>query len=432
MNRVLSVNKGSIGEELGIEPGDILVSINGQAVKDIVEYKFLISEENIEIVVKKENGEEWEYEIEKEYDEDLGIVFEKPILDNARRCANKCIFCFIDQLPPGMRSTLYFKDDDSRLSFLHGNFITLTNMSDRDMDRIIKYRISPLNISVHTTDPELRIKMLGNKRAGNILDIIKKLSDNGIDINCQIVLCREINDGSELEKTINDLYKFFPRVRNVAIVPVGITRYRENLYPMIPFDKESSSAVIDLVEGIQNKIHNETGEYFVRLADEFYIMAHRPIPDYEHYGEFEQLEDGIGMIANFMHNVIGSLENLSIKRLDRALSIATGELAYEYLTEVCDAIQQRVHGLQIKVYKIINNFFGGKITVAGLLTGKDINEQLKGKDLGEFLLLPSNLLKADTQILLDDVSINDLKDLLNVNIRICRFDGMDFIDNVCG
>lgn len=429
-NVITFVEPDSIARELGIEPGDILMSINGQGVKDIIDFKYLICDEYIELGIQKEDGEEWVFEIEKDYDEDIGIEFKNPIIDRARSCANKCMFCFIDQLPKGMRETLYFKDDDSRLSFLQGNFITLTNMSNNDIDRIIRYRISPLNISVHTTDPELRIKMLGNKRAGNIVELLKKLTDSGIDINCQIVLCRDVNDGDNLKKTINDLFSFYPRVKNVAVVPVGITRYREGLYPLKPYDKESSGKVIDLIEDMQGKIKADSGDIFVRCADEFYIMADRNLPGPEYYGEYEQLEDGIGMITYFNENIKESLESLKDTKIEKKVSLVTGISPYKYILGACKEITDKIKGLSIDVYPVENRFFGGKITVTGLLTGRDIIEQLKGKDLKDLLLLPSNLLKSGEQVLLDGVTIGGLKNELNVDIRVCSPDGKDLIQKI--
>lgn len=431
MNEIFSVEKGSLGEELGIEPGDILLSINGQAVKDIIDYKFLISDEYIELSVKKKDGQEWIYEVEKEYDEDLGLIFERPIIDKARSCANKCIFCFIDQLPTGMRETLYFKDDDSRLSFLQGNFITLTNMSDRDIDRIIRYRISPLNISVHTTDPELRVRMLGNKRAGNIFETLKKLASGGIGINCQIVLVKGVNDGEALYKTLEDLSSLYPKVRNVAVVPVGITRYREKLYPVEPFEKEDAKEVIDVIKAVQDKMLDANSDVFARAADEFYIMAGMDLPDTEHYGDYEQLEDGVGMVAYFMENIKESLKDTDCIRLDREVSVITGESAAKYIKKAACMIESKIESLKINVYEIANNFFGGRITVTGLLTGRDIIEQLKGKDLGNTLYLPSNLLKANEEILLDDISIDGLRDALDIDIKVCAFDGSDFLEKIC-
>ena len=430
-NFINSIKTGSIAEELGIEPGDVLVSINGQAVEDIIDYKYLISDDYIEICIKKKCGEEWIFEVDKEYDEDMGIEFENPIIDKAKSCANKCIFCFIDQLPEGMRKTLYFKDDDSRLSFLQGNFITLTNMSDKDIDRIIKYRISPLNISVHTTDPELRVKMLGNKKAVNIFNILKKFTDNNIDINCQIVLCRDINDGEKLIETIKDLFSLYPGIKNVTVVPVGITRFREKLFPLLPYDKESSIKVIDVIEKLQQDIYEKAGDVFVRAADEFYIMAERELKGPAHYGEYEQLEDGIGMITYFLENIKESIKDLKISSLKKEVSVITGASAYKYLIKTGKMVEQSISELKINIYEIKNNFFGNRITVTGLLTGKDIIEQLEGKELGEMLLIPSNLLKSGEQVLLDDISVEDLEKRLETHIRVSSFDGKDFIQNIC-
>ncbi|KPU44017.1 hypothetical protein OXPF_21830 [Oxobacter pfennigii] len=429
-NIITFIRDSSIAQELGIEEGDMLLSINGQAVKDIIDYKFLITDEYIEVLIKKKDGEEWLLEVEKDYDEDLGLDFENPIIDMAKSCSNKCIFCFIDQLPKGMRKTLYFKDDDSRLSFLQGNFITLTNLSDEDIERIIQYRISPLNISVHTTNPELRVKMLGNKWAGKIKEQLYRLTEHGIDINCQIVLVRGVNDGENLKNSIKELYGMYPKIKNVAIVPVGISKYRENLYPIVPFDKESSLEVLNLVKKMQDKIIKETGDVFVRCADEFYIMADIEIPGSEFYGEYEQLEDGIGMIANFNENINSLLTDINIKEMNKEISVVTGVSPYKYIKDAFAKIEDKVKGLKVNVHMIKNNFFGDKITVTGLLTGRDIIEQLKGKNLGEVLLLPSNLLKSGEPILLDDVTVSDIEKELNTRIKICSFDGSSLIGDI--
>lgn len=430
-NVITGIEKESIAKELGIEPGSRLLYINGQPVEDIIDYKYLISDEHIVVDILKD-GEEWEYEIDKDYDEDIGLKFENPIIDRAWHCSNKCIFCFIDQLPKGMRKTLYFKDDDSRLSFLQGNFITMTNMRKKDIERIIKYRISPLNVSVHTTNPSLRKKMLGNKNAGNIMSILKHLCDNGIHLNCQIVLCRGINDGEELKNTIRDLFSLYPAIKNVAVVPVGMTRYREGLYPLMPYDPESSKDVIDIIEGFQNDIYPKVKDMFVRAADEFYIMAGCDMHGPEYYDGYPQLEDGIGMITNFMENIKYSLKNLKPVKLNKTVSVVTGVLPYNYIKQTCDMIEQKISGLHINIYKIENNFFGGGITVTGLLTGKDIIGQLTGKNLGEKLIMPSNLLKHGEDVLLDDVTLSDIERKLGVSAAISKFDGSDLIDTILG
>lgn len=423
------IEKGSIAEEAGIEVGDVLLSINGNAVHDIIEYRFLINDEKINVVVRKKDGEEWDIEIEKDFYDDLGIEFEDPSMNNPKSCHNKCIFCFIDQLPPGMRESLYFKDDDSRLSFLHGNFITLTNLKDDDINRIIKYRISPINISVHTTNPQLRVKMLNNKDAGQIMNIIQKLVDEGIKVNCQIVLCPGINDGCELERTINDLYKLYPNVENVAIVPVGISKYREKLFSIEGYTKESSNSVIKLVHKMQVRYTKETGEPFARLADEFYIAAGCELPQFEHYGDFEQIEDGIGMIRYFEYRVNEDLNDKNLDGKGKSFALITGTSSTDFMRRISNVIERRLN-IKISVYTIKNNFFGERITVTGLITGKDIIEQIKGDIKEDTLFIPSNMLKADEDIFLDDVTLVKLKEELNVKIIKCKYSGDGFIDKI--
>lgn len=423
------VEKGSIAEEAGIEVGDVLLSINGNTVHDTIEYRFLMNDEKIDIFIRKKNGEEWDIDIEKDFYDDLGIEFEDPSMDNPKRCSNKCIFCFIDQLPKGMRESLYFKDDDSRLSFLHGNFITLTNMKDDDINRIIKYRISPINISVHTTNPELRIKMLNNKNAGRIMEIVQKLVNGGIKINCQIVLCPGINDGNELEKTLNDLFKLYPGIENTAIVPVGISKYRENLFAMEGYNKESSRSVIKLVHSMQEKFIKESGEPFARLADEFYINAGFELPVYEHYGDFEQLEDGIGMIRYFENRIIEDIVNTNLDGKGKGFALITGTSSTEFIKSISDLIMKKLN-IKISVYTVKNNFFGERITVTGLITAQDIIEQLKGKIKEDILFIPTNMLKADEDVFLDDVTLESLKNELGVKIIKCKYSGDDFIDKI--
>lgn len=430
-NLITAVRSKSIAEEMEIEAGDILLSINGKPVSDIIDYKYLISDEYIELEIKKRDGQVWDLDIEKEYDEDLGISFQDPTIDGARCCANRCMFCFIDQLPPGMRSTLYFKDDDSRLSFLQGNFVTLTNMTDRDIDRIIKYRISPLNISVHTTNPELRVRMLGNRNAGNIMDRIARLSEGGISMNCQIVLCRGVNDGDELEGTLRRLFSFHSSIRNVAVVPVGLTRYREGLQKLVPFDAASSEQTIRLIERLQKEFKSGGGELFVRASDEFYIMAGHPLPDADSYGEYEQLEDGVGMISLFIGSVDRELAEAPANAAFGEISVATGMSARGYVSQAFSRIGEKFKDLKINVYAIRNNFFGESITVSGLITGKDLIEQLSGKPLGEALFIPSNMLRSGEDVLLDDVTLDELKEVLGVKIVVCSFEGGDLMDKIC-
>ena len=389
-NNVISkVYKDSIADELGIEVGDLLISINGEPIHDIIEYRFLLSDEYLEVEIQKQNREVYIYEIEKDYDDDLGIEFTNPIIDKAKSCRNKCVFCFIDQLPKGMRETLYFKDDDSRLSFLQGNFVTLTNMSEEDINNIIKYRISPINISVHTTNPELRKTMIKNKFAGNLYSIMERLAEAQIQMNCPIVLCPGYNDKEELERTVSDLTKLYPYVNSAAAVPVGITKHREHLPNLEIFNEKTAGETIDQVDKLQKKYLKELGTRFIFLSDEFYIMANRKLLDYDEYEGFIQFENGVGMISKFEREIKDYLENLSEdhKSKIKKVSIATGHSAYEFMCEMAKCIMEKCPNVQIDVYKIINNFFGDTITVSGLVTATDIIDQLKDKNLGETLYI---------------------------------------------
>lgn len=426
---IKNVAPGSIAEEVGIEKGDILLKINDNDVRDIIEYRYLISDEYIEVLVRKPNGEEWEIEIEKDYEDDLGIEFDDPIMCGPQRCHNKCIFCFIDQLPKGMRESLYFKDDDSRLSFLQGNFVTLTNMSDEDIERIIRYRISPINVSVHTTNPELRVRMLNNKKAGNILQRLKNLTDNGISVNCQIVLCPGVNDGLELKRTIYDLYSLYPYISNVAIVPLGVTKYRGDLDSLRIFDRESSRSVISFVKEIQDDIESKTGEPFARLADEFYIMGDVEFPDMEHYGDFEQLEDGIGMIRYFENRIKEDISDIDFDGSKKEIAFLTGTSSSEFIKGISKLIEEKLN-LRINVYTVINDFFGDTVTVSGLITAGDIIRQLKGNIKEGILFIPSSILKADEDIFLDDITLQELEEALNVKIIKCKYTGDDLIEKI--
>lgn len=430
-NVIIKVEKNSIAEELGIEPGDILVSINGKPVLDVFDYRYLINDEYIEVGIKTIQGEECIAEIEKDYDEDLGIIFESGLMDNAKSCYNKCIFCFIDQLPKGMRDTLYFKDDDSRLSFLQGNYVTLTNMKQEDIDRIIYYHLSPINISVHTTDLELRKKMLNNKNADKVLDHMKALADAGIEMNLQIVLCNGINDGEVLEKSIKDLSQFYPHAKSLSVVPIGLTRYREGLYPMKPFEKSDSLKVIETIERWQNKLKKELGSSFVFIADEFYLKAEKEFPSYESYEDFPQIENGVGMISLMKEEFNEYFEKLDMDNVkEKTVSVATGTAAFEFIDSLCRKIMVKYPRVKIQVFPIQNNFFGGKISVSGLLCGCDIIEQLKDKELGEYLCLPQNLLRSGETTLLDNLTIEDLEKELNIKIRVSGDSGQEFIDTI--
>ena len=431
-NIISKVYNNSIAEELGIEVDDILISINGQKIQDIIEYKFLISDEYLEVEIQKKNREIYIYEIEKDYDDDLGIEFTNPIIDKAKSCRNKCVFCFIDQLPKGMRETLYFKDDDSRLSFLQGNFVTLTNMSEEDINNIIKYRISPINISVHTTNPDLRVKMLNNRFAGKLYSIMERLAEAQITMNCQIVLCPGINDGEELRRTISDLSNLYPYVNSTAIVPVGITRHRDHLPNLTIFNEETAGKTIDLINEIQSEYLSNLGTRFVFLSDEFYIIANRELLEYEEYEGFIQFENGVGMIRKFDTEIKQYLENIpkDILTSKKRVSIATGSSAYEFMKSVANYVMDKIDNIEINVYKITNNFFGDTITVSGLITATDIIDQLKDIDLGDKLYIPRNMLKADEEIFLDNITLEELKERLKIDVIPCLSEGKDFIDKI--
>jgi len=432
-NEISKIIPGSIAEEVDIEVGDRLLRINENDVKDIIDYKFLITDEVLLLEVEKQNGEIWEIEIEKDYDEDLGMVFREGILDKPMRCHNDCIFCFIDQLPKGMRETLYFKDDDSRLSFLQGNFLTLTNMKEEDIERIIKYKISPINVSVHTTNPELRVRMLNNRFAGKIYDILKRLAAAGIKMNTQIVCCPGINDCEELVKTIEDLYNLYPNVNSVAVVPLGITKHREGLKKMKLFTQETSLEQVNLVKALQEKYYKESGTPFVRLSDEFYIVSGEPLPDSYHYEGFEQIEDGVGMVTLLKDTIDATLPELK-KDGAGSFTFVTGTLVYPEIVHIKDKIQNINSNINISVEKIPNKFFGETITVTGLLTGIDIINTLKERGYGDYVIIPDNVLRkgyelsnSDEAILLDDYTVEDLAKELNRKVIICDFTGDNLI-----
>ncbi len=427
---VKSVAAGSIAEELDIEPGDILLRINGNEIKDVFDYHYLVNDEYLEILILKQNGEEWELEIEKEYQEDLGIEFVEGLMDKYRTCRNKCIFCFIDQNPKDMRETIYFKDDDSRLSFLQGNYITLTNMSDEDIDRIILYKLAPINISVHTTNKELRCKMLNNRFAGEALDKIKKLYENEIEMNSQIVLCKGYNDGKELDKSIEDLSKYLPYMRSLSVVPIGLTKYRDNLTQVEKFTKEDAIQVLEQIHSWQERIKEKHGSRFVFASDEWYITAGLPIPDADYYEGYGQIENGVGMVRSLIEEVHDYLEEVQDNKAARKISMATGKLAAPFIEQLAKAVTSKYTNVEANVYAIENEFFGKDITVAGLLTGQDIIKQLRGKELGDYLILPSVLLRDDEDVLLDELRISDIERELNIKIRVCKEDGKSFVETM--
>ena len=430
---VEKVLSGSIAEEMEITPGDALLEINGHKIEDIFDYQYYTQDEYIEILVRKPSGEEWLLEIDKGYDEDLGITFENGLMDDYRSCHNKCIFCFIDQMPKGMRDTLYFKDDDSRLSFLQGNYVTLTNMSDEDVDRIIRYNLSPINVSFQTTNPELRCRMLNNRFAGQALEKAWKLAQAGIIMNGQIVLCKRVNDGAELDRSIRDLSAYLPNLESVSVVPVGLSKYRDGLYPLEPFTKEDAQDVLRIIHGWQNKIYPEYGTHFVHASDEWYILAEEELPQEEQYDGYLQLENGVGMLRLLLDEFAEAMEEDRINgRQARAkhITLATGRLAYRFIKQMAKQMEERYEGLQIDVIAIRNDFFGEMITVSGLLTGQDIMAQLKDRDLGEKLLLPQNVLKSGEPVFLDDYTLDDIEKALQVRIDIVKSSGRDFIEAI--
>lgn len=429
---VKNVEAGSIAEELGIEPGDRLLAIDGQEIEDIFDYQFYEESEELLLLIEKADGEQWELEIEKDADESLGISFGEGLMDEYRSCRNRCIFCFIDQMPPGMRDTLYFKDDDSRLSFLQGNYITLTNMSDHDVERIVRYRLEPINISFHTTNPKLRCRMLHNRFAGDALKKVDILYQGGIEMNGQIVLCRGVNDGEELERTIRDLTKYLPLLKSVSVVPVGLTRFREGLYPLEPFTREEAREVLRVIHRWQKKIYEEYGIHFIHAGDEWYLLAEEEVPEEERYDGYLQLENGVGMLRLLFNEFEEGMERLGDGDRSGEISAATGKLAYPYIRRMADRIQERYPGVKVHVYCIRNDFFGERITVSGLITGQDIIAQLKGKELGSRLLLPCNMLKADEDVFLDDITVKEVSDALQVPVDIVKSSGQDLIDAILG
>jgi len=429
---IKNVLPGSIAEELEISAGDKLLAINDQEIEDVFDYHFLANEEYLTVLIEKPDGEQWELEIEKEYEEDLGIEFEQGLMDEYRSCRNKCIFCFIDQMPKDMRETLYFKDDDSRLSFLQGNYVTLTNMSDHDIDRIVRYHLEPINVSFQTTNPELRCKMLHNRFAGEALKKVDRLYEGGITMNGQIVLCKGINDGEELERSIRDLMKYAPQLQSVSVVPVGLSKYRDGLYPLQPFTKEDAKEVLHIIHKWQKKAYEEFGIHFIHGGDEWYILAEEELPEEERYDGYLQLENGVGMLRLLMNEFEEGYESLNGDERDREVSIATGFLAYPYIQRMADRIMEKYPKSKLHVYGIRNDFFGELITVSGLITGQDLIGQLKGKALGEKLLLPCNMLRIEEQDFLDDVTLQDVKDALQVPVDIVKSSGQDFIDAVLG
>ena len=430
MHVISKVLPGSIGEELELEPGDVLVSINGQQVEDVFDYRYLMNDEVVELLIRKKNGEEWELEVEKDYEDDLGVEFENSLMDDYRSCSNHCIFCFIDQMPPNMRETLYFKDDDSRLSFLQGNYVTLTNMSEYDLDRIIKFHLSPINVSFQTMNPELRCKMLHNRFAGDALKKVDKLYQGGVIMNGQIVLCKGVNDRDELEYSLEKLSEYAPVLQSVSVVPVGLSKYRDGLYPLEPFDREDAEYLIEQVERWQKIMMERHGIHFIHASDEWYILAGRKLPEETRYDGYLQLENGVGMMRLLETEVKERLAGLEGDDRKFTASVATGKLAAPFIQQYMKLIQEKFPNIKVNVYTIRNDFFGERITVSGLITGTDLREQLKDRELGEKVLIPCNMLRSGEDVFLDDLTVDDIREALGTELVVVDEPGADLVDCV--
>lgn len=431
MVTVQSVDKASLAEKAGFKAGDILISVNNNEIRDVLDYRYYITERSLSLLVHR-GPELLTFHIQKDEYDDLGLNFETYLMDKKQTCRNQCIFCFIDQNPHGMRDTIYFKDDDSRLSFLLGNYITLTNLTSADIDRIIKMRLTPINISVHTTNPTLRCQMMNNRFAGDVLSYLDRLDENGIAINAQIVLCKGVNDGTELDRTLNDLAAY-QNIGSIAVVPSGLTKHREGLYPLKPFTQEDANLVLDQVNAFGEKMLLEKGRRLVFPSDEFYLKAERDIPSEDYYEDYPQLENGVGMIASMRGEFEAELDYLSEDydtEKEIHCSIATGYAAYDFIKELAATLEKQCKNLRCTVYPIENRFFGENITVAGLICGCDLLEQLKDKPLGDYLILPSVMLRDEQDRFLDDITLEEVSQNLNIPVRLSLSTGEDFIRTI--
>lgn len=438
--KILKIEKGSAAEEGGIQPGDKLLKINGKKIKDVFDYRFYAAEEFVSLELESSDGELYTVDIEKEEYEDLGIEFENSIMDSDRSCANNCIFCFIDQMPPGMRDTLYFKDDDIRLSFLTGNYVTLTNTGYRELDRIVKYHLSPINVSVHVTDPERRCMMLNNKNAGDVLKKIKVLVDGGITVNAQIVLCPGINDGEYLKKTVEDLVELSYGIASVSVVPVGMTKYRAGLYDLRVFTPEECAEVVNYISSVQEKCREEIGTGFIYLADEFYVKSGMELPPCETYEDFPQIENGVGM-ASLLIDEVHAYVKKNEKKLkskvteeikNRKVIIATGVAAFGILTGLAEFVSEKFGLNGVKVVKIINNFFGENVTVSGLITGGDLINQLSDYVTPDVVFITENMLRSGEKVFLDNITVCDAEEKLNTKVVPCSDSGAEFVNKLLG
>ncbi len=408
----------------------MLLKINGHSIKDVLDYMYYAADTDVCIIVSR-GGEELEFTVQKDEYDDLGLEFDTFLMDSKQRCSNRCVFCFIDQMPPDMRETLYFKDDDARLSFLQGNYVTLTNLSQADIDRIIAMKLN-INVSVHTTNPELRVKIMRNKYAGEKLKYIKQMTDAGIKLNCQIVCCPGLNDGNELRRTLRDLGELMPNISSMAVVPVGITKYRQNLYPLKIFDKETAGETIDIIEGFQTDFLDKFGSRVVFPSDEFFLTAERELPDMAYYEDFPQYENGVGMLRSIIDEFSDALEIAEYDGGERHVTIATGRCVYPVIKHLSDSAEKRFNGLKCDVVPIRNDFFGETITVTGLITAQDLIAQLKGRDNGTELLISSAMLMQNSEIFLDDMTVSDVENELKIKIRVTQNDGYELLDAILG
>ncbi len=431
-HEIKAVEPDSIAEEMGLQPGDRLLEINGRKIRDIFDYQYEMREEYVELLIERADKEQWLLEVEKDYEEELGVQFSNGLMDEYHSCSNRCIFCFIDQMPPDMRDTLYFKDDDSRLSFLQGNYITLTNMDRQELERIVQYHFSPINISVHTVDPELRCRMLNNRFAGDVLEKIKFLAQAGIEMNGQIVLCKSYNDGSVLKETIEALAGFHPHMKSLSVVPVGLTRFREHLEPLQPFGEKEAREVLAVIETYQEQLCHESGSRFVFASDEWYLLAGRPLPRQEEYEDYPQLENGVGMLRLLEEEIKEELQKQEGDGRTVKGSLATGSLAAPFLETYMRWIGRKFPQVHLQVFSVENRFFGEQITVSGLVTGQDLYEQLRGQELGEKLLIPCNMLKSGEEVFLDDWTVGKLEQCLGVPVIVVDSSGGDLLQAVIG
>lgn len=430
MVKINSVMHGSPCDKHGIQKGDMLVRINGHGIKDVLDYMYYAADTDIALEIERDNVPLTIHINKDEYD-DLGLEFETFLMDNKQSCSNKCVFCFIDQMPPGMRETLYFKDDDARLSFLQGNYVTLTNLKQSDIDRIIEMKLN-INVSVHTTNPELRVKMMHNRFAGEKLKFIWQLAQSGIKLNCQIVCCPGLNDGDELRRSLTDLGTLMPNITSMAVVPVGVTKFRQGLYPLVGFDKKGAGETIDIIEEFQQIFLEKFGTRTVFPSDEFYLIAERELPPMEAYEDFSQYENGVGMLRSLIDEFEKALEIAEWEGGERLVSIATGYSAFGTIQMLAKKAEEQFPMLKCNVYRIRNDFFGDTITVTGLITAQDLIAQLSGIDLGENLLLSQAMVRRDSDVFLDDLTIDDVEKALNVKIRTTPSDGYELLDAIMG